>query len=126
MWVLDCLDVYLQVVCFGEDWIGLQQFFGDNLFGMGEGIQVLVDIVELEQLVEQLLQSYLGVSMDDVDLDVLVCQFGDQVVVDVWMLVELECVLVNQGFLDCGFDGQWWFLLKVMCCFGEMVLCDVV
>ena len=50
--------------------------------GMGEGTQALADIAELEQLAEQLSQSYAGATMDDVDLDTLARQLGDEAAVD--------------------------------------------
>ena len=49
---------------------------------MGEGAQALADIGELEQLAEQLSQSYAGATMDDVDLDTLARQLGDEAAVD--------------------------------------------
>lgn len=65
------------------------------------------DIAELEQLAEQLSQAYPGASMDDVDLDALARQLGDQAAVDARTLAELERALLNQGFLDRSSDGQW-------------------
>ena len=55
----------------------------------------------------QLSQSYAGATMDDVDLDMLARQLGDEAAVDAATLAELERALVNQGFLDRGSDGQW-------------------
>ena len=68
---LNRLDAHLQSARPGEDWEGSQRFSGDNPMGMGEGAQAMADIAELEQLAEQLSQSYSGASMDDVDLDML-------------------------------------------------------
>src|SRR5438105_329409 len=58
MQALNRLDSHLQAARPGEDWTGSEQFSGDNPFGMGEGTQALADIGELEQLAEQLSQSY--------------------------------------------------------------------
>ncbi|QNI08405.1 VWA domain-containing protein [Mycobacterium kubicae] len=125
MQALNRLDAHLQAARPGEDWSGSEEFSGDNPFGMGEGAQALADIAELEQLAEQLSQSYPGASMDDVDLDALARQLGDQAAVDARTLAELERSLLNQGFLDRSSDGQWRLSPKAMRRLGETALRDV-
>ena len=98
---------------------------GDDPLGMGEGAQALADIAELEQLAEQLSQSYAGATMDDVDLDMLARQLGDEAAVDARTLAELERALMNQGFLDRGSDGQWRLSPKAMRQLGQTALRDV-
>lgn len=125
MQALSRLDSHLQAARPGEDWDGDQNFSGDNPFGMGEGTQALADIGELEQLADQLSQAYPGATMDDVDLDALARQLGDDAAVDAKTLAELERALLNQGFLDRGSDGKWRLSPKAMRRLGETALRDV-
>ncbi|MEB3050696.1 VWA domain-containing protein [Mycolicibacter sp. MYC123] len=119
------LDAHLQAARPGEDWNGSSEFSGNNPLGMGEGAQALSDIAELEQLAEQLSQAYPGASMDDVDLDALARQLGDEAAVDARTLAELERALLNQGFLDRSSDGQWRLSPKAMRQLGQTALRDV-
>ncbi|ORV45764.1 hypothetical protein AWC02_12690 [Mycolicibacter engbaekii] len=119
------LDAHLQAARPGEDWAGSAEFSGNDPLGMGEGAQALADIAELEQLAEQLSQAYPGASMEDVDLDALARQLGDQAAVDARTLAELERALLNQGFLDRSSDGQWRLSPKAMRRLGETALRDV-
>ena len=122
---LERLDGYLQAARPGEDWDGSQRFSGDNPLGMGEGAQAMADIAELEQLAEQLSQGYAGAQMDDVDLDMLARQLGEDAAVDARALSELERALMSQGFLDRGSDGQWRLSPKAMRQLGQAALRDV-
>lgn len=119
------LDAHLQAARPGEDWTGSSEFSGNNPLGMGEGAQALADIAELEQLAEQLSQAYPGASMDDVDLDALARQLGDEAAVDARTLAELERALLGQGFLDRSSDGQWRLSPKAMRQLGQTALRDV-
>ncbi len=122
---LSRLDAHLQAARPGEDWTGSSRFSGDDPLGMGEGTQALSDIAELEQLAEALSQSYAGATMDDVDLDMLARQLGEDAAVDAQTLAELERALLNQGFLDRGNDGQWRLSPKAMRQLGQTALRDV-
>lgn len=122
---LSRLDGHLQAARPGEDWTGSSNFKGENPFGMGEGAQAMADIAELEQLAEQLSQGYAGAQMDDVDLDMLARQLGEDAAVDARTLAELERALMNQGFLDRGSDGQWRLSPKAMRQLGQAALRDV-
>ncbi|MHA3019584.1 vWA domain-containing protein [Mycobacterium sp. BMJ-28] len=122
---LNRLDSHLQAARPGEDWGGAQEFSGGDPLGMGEGAQALADIAELEQLAEQLSQSYAGATMEDVDLDALARQLGEDAAVDARTLADLERALMNQGFLDRGSDGKWRLSPKAMRQLGQTALRDV-
>ncbi|MCV7254454.1 VWA domain-containing protein [Mycolicibacterium fluoranthenivorans] len=122
---LDRLDSHLQAARPGEDWTGSQEFSGGDPLGMGEGAQALADIAELEQLAEQLSQSYAGATMEDVDLDALARQLGEDAAVNARTLADLERALMNQGFLDRGSDGKWRLSPKAMRQLGQTALRDV-
>ena len=122
---LNRLDGHLQSARPGKDWSGSQRFSGNDPLGMGEGAPALANIAELEQLAEQLSQSYSGANMDDVDLDMLARQLGDEAAVNARTLAELERALMNQGFLDRGSDGQWRLSPKAMRQLGQAALRDV-
>jgi len=125
MQALSRLDSHLRAARPGEDWDGSAEFSGDNPLGMGAGAQAMADIAELDQLAEQLSQSYPGATMDDVDLEALARQLGDQAAVDARTLAELERALMNQGFLDRGSDGKWRLSPKAMRQLGRAALRDV-
>ncbi|MCV7043119.1 VWA domain-containing protein [Mycobacterium frederiksbergense] len=122
---LNRLDGNLQAARPGEDWSGSEEFSGDDPMGMGQGTQALADISELEQLAEQLSQSYAGATMEDVDLDMLARQLGDEAAVNARTLADLERALTEQGFLDRGSDGQFRLSPKAMRQLGQTALRDV-
>lgn len=122
---LNRLDAHLQALRPFEDWTGSAEFSGDDPLGLGEGTQALQDIAELEQLAEALSQSYAGASMEDVDLEMLARQLGEEAAVDARTLAELERALMDQGFLDRGADGQWRLSPKAMRQLGQSVLRDI-
>ncbi|MGU3500601.1 VWA domain-containing protein [Mycobacterium sp. C31M] len=125
MSALNRLDANLQAARPGEDWGGSQDFKGEDPLGMGAGTQALSDIAELEELAEQLSQSYAGASMEDVDLDMLARQLGDEAAVNARTLADLERALTEQGFLDRGSDGQFRLSPKAMRQLGQAALRDV-
>lgn len=110
----------------GEDWHGSEQFDGEAPFGLGEGAQAMADIAELEQLADALSQGYEGARVDDIDLDALARQLGDEAEADLRSLSELERAMLQQGFLDRGADGRWRLSPKAMRQLGQAAFRDLI
>lgn len=122
---LSRLDANLQMLRPGEDWGGSEQFDGQEGLGLGDGTGVLQDLAELDQLSEQLSQSYAGSRLDDVDLDALARQLGDDAAVDARTLAEIERALRDTGQLERGSDGDLRLTPKAMRQLGKALLKDV-
>ncbi|WP_300677582.1 VWA domain-containing protein [Nocardioides sp.] len=119
------LDGHLQALRPGEDWDGSEQFEGDQGLGLGDGTGALQDLAELDQLIEQLSQSYGGARMDDLDLDALARQLGEEAAIDARTLGELERALRESGQLERGTDGDLRLTPKAMRQLGKALLKDV-
>ncbi|GGF34736.1 vWA domain-containing protein [Subtercola lobariae] len=122
---LSQLDANLQALRPGENWGGSEQFDGEQGLGLGDGTGALQDLADLDELAEQLAQSYGGARMDDVDLDKLARQLGDQAAVDARTLRELEKALRNSGTLRKDSSGQLKLTPKAMRQLGKALLRDV-
>ena len=122
---LSRLDANLQGLRPGEDWSGSSDLSGDQGLGLGDGTGVLQDLAELDALSEQLSQQYSGARMDDLDLDALRRQLGDQAAVDARTLAEVEKALRESGYLKRGSDGSLKLSPKAMRRLGKELLRDV-
>jgi len=122
---LSRLDGNLQSLRPGEDWTGSERFDGEQGLGLGDGTGVLQDLADLDDLAEQLAQSYDGARMDDVDLDKLARQLGDGAAVDARTLAELERALRDSGYLKRSSDGQLRLSPRAMRQLGKALLKDV-
>ena len=122
---LSALDDNLRALRPGEDWGGSERFDGEQGLGLGDGTGVLQDLADLDDLSEQLSQSYSGSRMDDVDLDKLARQLGDEASVDARTLAELEKALRESGYLKRTSDGQLRLSPKAMRQLGKALLRDV-
>jgi uncharacterized protein with von Willebrand factor type A (vWA) domain len=119
------LDANLQSLRPGEDWSGSERMDGSEGLGLGDGTGVFQDLADLDQLAEQLSQSYGGARMDDLDLDALARQLGDDARVDARTLQELERALRDGGTLRRGSDGNLQLTPKAMRQLGKALLRDV-
>lgn len=122
---LNRLDSNLQALRPGEDWGGSEEFGGEQGVGLGDGTGVFQDLAELDSLADQLSQSYDGARMDDVDLDALARQLGDDAAVSARTLQELERALRDSGYLKRTSDGQLRLSPKAMRQLGKALLRDV-
>ncbi|HEY3690812.1 MAG TPA: VWA domain-containing protein [Pseudonocardiaceae bacterium] len=122
---LATLDAQLQALRPGEDWQGSERFRGQDPLGLGEGAQAMADLSELDALAEQLAQSYSGARAEDIDLDALARQLGDEARVDARRLAELERELERHGFFERAPDGSLRLSPKAMRRLGSQALADV-
>ncbi|HET6968626.1 MAG TPA: VWA domain-containing protein [Ornithinibacter sp.] len=122
---LSALDDALRALRPGEDWDGSEQFGGQEGLGLGDGTGVLQDIAQLDALADQLAQAHPGARMDDVDLDALARQVGDEAAVDARALAELERALRESGYLTRAADGTLRLSPRAMRELGRSLLRDV-
>jgi uncharacterized protein with von Willebrand factor type A (vWA) domain len=123
---LSALDSLLRGLRPGEDWSGSSRFRGDNPLGLGEGAQAMADLAEIDELAEQLGQSYPGARLEDVDVEALVRQLGDGAGVDARRLADLERQLREQNLLERAPDGGLRLTPKALRRLGETALRGVV
>ena len=123
---ISTLDANLRALRPGEDWTSSARFRGNDPLGMGEGAQAMADLAELDALAEQLAQSYPGARLEDIDLEALARQLGDDAVVDARALASLERELRNQGLLERAADGTLRLSPKALRRLGETALSDVI
>jgi uncharacterized protein with von Willebrand factor type A (vWA) domain len=119
------MDANLQSLRPDLDWGSSEDFGGEQGLGLGDGTGVFQDLAELDALSDQLSQSYGGARMDDVDLDALARQLGDQAAVDARTLSELEKALRDSGYLQRGSDGELRLSPRAMRQLGKALLRDV-
>lgn len=122
---LSQLDGNLRSLRPGEDWGGSERMDGEQGLGLGDGTGVFQDIADLDALADQLAQSGPGSELDDLDLDALSRQLGDEAAVDAKTLQRLEQALRNSGAMRRGADGQLRLTPKAMRQLGKSLLKDV-
>jgi uncharacterized protein with von Willebrand factor type A (vWA) domain len=122
---LSDLDDNLRALRPGEDWSGSERFDGDEPLGLAEGTQVLSDLADLDELAEQLSQGYDGARLDDVDLDKLARQLGDDAAVDARTLRDLEQALRRSNTFRRDSRGNLQLTPKAMRQLGQSLLRDI-
>jgi uncharacterized protein with von Willebrand factor type A (vWA) domain len=122
---LSQLDGNLRSLRPGENWGGSEDMEGSEGLGLGDGTGVFQDIADLDDLADQLSQSYRGSNLDDLDLDKLSKQLGDEAAVDARTLQQLEQALRDSGTLKRGTDGTLKLTPKAMRQLGKALLRDV-
>ena len=122
---LSRLDGNLRVLRPGEDWSGSERMDGEEGLGLGDGTGVFQDIADLDELADQLAQSHQNSQLDDLDLDALTRQLGNDAAVDARTLQELAKALRESGTLKRGSDGQLKLTPKAMRQLGKALLRDV-
>jgi uncharacterized protein with von Willebrand factor type A (vWA) domain len=123
---LSALDAQLQALRPGEDWTSSARFRGKDPLGLGEGAQAMADLADLDALAEELAQSYPGARLEDIDVESLEHQLGEDAGVDARRLAELERELRRQGLFDRAPDGSLRLSPKALRRLGETALADVV
>jgi uncharacterized protein with von Willebrand factor type A (vWA) domain len=121
---LSQLDANLQGLRPGEDWSGSESFDGDQGLGLGDGTGVLQDLAELDELAEQLSQSYAGSALSDLDVDKLDRHLGDDAAASARTLAALEKALRDSGMLRRGTDGDLRLSPRAMRRLGQSLLKD--
>lgn len=121
---LDQLDDALRALRPGEEWTGSERFEGQEGLGLGDGTGVLQDIAELDELAEQLSQSYSGSNLGDLDLDALARQLGQDAAVTARTLTEIERAMQDGGYLRRGADGDLRLSPQAMRRLGKSLLRD--
>ncbi len=119
------LDGNLRSLRPGEDWGGSESMEGGEGLGLGDGTGVFQDLADLDELAEQLSQGYRGSRLDDLDLDKLSRQLGDEAAVDARTLQQLERALRDTGTLRRGTDGNLRLTPKAMRQLGKALLREV-
>jgi len=122
---LSRLDGTLRALRPGEDWSGSERMDGEEGLGLGDGTGVFQDLADLDELADQLAQSHQNSQLDDLDLDALTRQLGNDAVVDARTLQELAKALRDSGTLKRGSDGQLKLTPRAMRQLGKALLRDV-
>jgi uncharacterized protein with von Willebrand factor type A (vWA) domain len=122
---LSQLDGNLRALRPGENWGGSERMDGQEGLGLGDGTGAFQDLADLDELAEQLAQSSSGANLDDLDLDALTRQLGNEAAVDARTLQQLAKALRDSGAMKRASDGQLRLTPKAMRQLGKALLRDI-
>ena len=108
-----------------QDWSSSERFEGDEGLGLGEGTGVMQELADLDELGEQIGQSYDGAALDDIDLDLLGRRLGDEAVASARTLAELQRALDVSGLFRRLPDGSLRLSPQAVRRLGRALLRDV-
>lgn len=120
------LDDRLRALRPDRDWASSARFRGDDALQLADGVRAMTQLSELEELGEQLSQSYPGARLEDIDLEALERHLGTAAAVDARRLSELERELCAQGMFERTLDGLLRLTPKAVHALGEAALADVM
>ncbi|WP_020497777.1 vWA domain-containing protein [Sciscionella marina] len=123
---LSTMDGLLRTLRPGEDWDSAARMRGDNPLGLAEGAQAMQELGQLDALAEQLSQSYPGARLEDIDLEALAAQLGEEAAVSARRLAELERELHRGGLFERAEDGTLRLSPKALRRLGAVALRDVL
>jgi uncharacterized protein with von Willebrand factor type A (vWA) domain len=86
------------------DWRHGERMNGDQPMGMGDAVDALEELADLDEVEQALHQDYAGASLDDVDDEALRRTLGESAVDDLRALRQLERELTEQGYLQRAGD----------------------
>lgn len=119
------LDGLLQQLRPGEDWGGSESMSGEQGLGLGDGTGVLQEVAALDQLAEQLSQSYAGSRMADLDLEALSRLLGPEAAEAARHLQQIDDQLRSRDMLNRDSDGNLRLSPKAMRELGRSLLQDI-
>lgn len=121
------LDGHLQSLRPDENWTGSPEPGDAERFSGFAGLNSISENADLDDLLEQLSQSYPGSTLGDIDLDALTRLLGDDgaaAAETLKHLRDLDAALRNSGTLRRGVDGSLQLSPKAMRMLGRSLLRD--
>ncbi|MHB8512881.1 MAG: VWA domain-containing protein [Actinomycetota bacterium] len=97
---------------------------GDNPLGLGEALEAIENLADLDELERQLKGDYEGYRLEDVDLDRVKRTLGDEAARDLDKLRRIERALEEAGVVSKK-DGEWELTPRGIRALGQRALATV-